>query len=475
VTLSRDILATPRDCCSIRFYSNLSFGARLDCRESQDRIEKGAKQMRNSFSVAVIAATTFAGLAIAQPAKHYDVKDLGTLPGGTFSQATSVNDYGFVAGVSTINSSATSPQHAVVWYPPGLVIDIGKPGLKGPNSVAYGINDFGLVVGQAETPTKDPNNENFCGYGDGLECLPFRWQYGVMTALPLLGGNNGQMGFTANNHGQVPGAAENSVRDPKCVAPQVLDFEPVIWGPEPIWGSGPGPIQKLALLHGDTVGMATWINDHGEAVGTSGTCANSVILPEIAGPHAVLWEVNGSVTDLGNLGGAGANIALSINNAGQVVGLSSIVSTAAPPACCFDAFLWTRETGKMRDLGRLPGDAASGAGGINESGVVIGTSFALDGSPRAFVWYNGVMTDLNTLVPADSPLYLLFANSINASGEIAGWGATSGGEIHAFLLTPSHGDDDDRSSRAEASSAAQIPLPENIRKQLAGRLGFGRR
>ena len=430
--------------------------------------------MRNSFSVAVIAGTMFAGLAIAQPAKHYDVKDLGTLPGGTFSQAVEVNDYGFTAGVST--TSPTSPQHAVVWYSPGLVIDIGKPGLRGPNSIAFGINDFGLVVGQAETPTNDPNNENFCGYGDGLQCLPFRWQYGVMTALPLLGGNNGQMGFTANNRGQAPGAAENSYKDPACAKPQVLDFEPVIWGPEPIWGPGPGPIQKLALLHGDTVGYADWINDHGEAVGTSGTCANTVTLPMIVGPHAVLWEVNGSVTDLGNLGGAaGPNIALAINNAGQVVGLSSFVANANfDTNYGWDAFLWTRETGKMRDLGRLPGDAASGAGGINESGVVIGTSFGADGSLRAFVWYNGVMTDLNALVPADSPLYLLFANSINARGEIAGWGATSTGEVHAFLLTPSNGaDDDDRSSHAEASSAKRILLPENIRKQLAGRVGMG--
>ncbi len=32
------------------------------------------------------------------------------------------------------------------------------------------------------------------------------------------------------------------------------------------------------------------------------------------------------------------------------------------------------------------------------------------------------MTDLNTLVPADSPLYLLFADSVNSSGEIAGFG-----------------------------------------------------
>ena len=464
MTLSRDIFSTPRDCCSIAFCSNLSSGARTDCRESQDRTEQGGQQYaRQFFGGAAIVATTFTGLVIAQPAKHYDVEDLGTLPGGMFSQGVEVNDYGFVAGVSTI--SATSPQHAAVWYGPGLIVDIGKPGLGGPNSIAYGINDAGLVIGQAETPAKDPNNENFCGYGDGFDCVPFKWQYGVMTALPLLGGNNGQMGFTVNNHGQVPGAAENAHMDAACVAPQVLDFEPVIWGPGPVWGAS--PIQKLGLLDGDTVGMATWINDRGEAVGTSGTCANTAILSEIAGPHAVLWEANGSPTDLGNLGGPGANIALAVNNSGQVVGLSSYVGELPG---VFDAFLWTRETGKMRDLGRLPGDVASGAGGINERAVVIGTSFGADGSLRAFVWYNGVMTDLNTLVPADSPLYLLFANSVNERGEIAGWGATSSGEVHAFLLTPNNSIHDDRSSAVEQGSIKRISLPENIRKRLAWRL-----
>jgi probable HAF family extracellular repeat protein len=424
----------------------------------------------------IVASTMFSALAIAQPAPHYPtphyiVTDLGTLPGGTFSQANSVNDNGFVAGVSAINSSATSPQHAVVWYNPGLITDIGQPGLRGPNSEAWGINNSGLVTGQAETPTKDPNDENFCGYGDGLECVPFLWQYGVMTALPLLGGNNGFTIASANNHGQVPGVAENSHRDPECVAPQVLDFEPVIWGREP------GQIQKLALLHGDTVGIADWINDNGEAVGTSGTCANTGAFPLTHGPHAVLWEVNGSVTDLGNLGGAGINVALGINNRGQVLGASSLVadSTLTPPYG-FDAFLWTRETGKMLNLGTLPGDVASGAVSINESGVVVGSSFDAEGNPRAFVWYNGVMTDLNTLVSADSPLYLLFAESINASGEIAGFGVvTTGanaGDVHAFRLTPSSGARDDSSSPPEQGALKPIALPENVHRQFLGWRGF---
>jgi probable HAF family extracellular repeat protein len=49
------------------------------------------------------------------------------------------------------------------------------------------------------------------------------------------------------------------------------------------------------------------------------------------------------------------------------------------------------------------------------------------------------MTDLNTLIPADSPLYLVFAFQINDVGEIVGLGVTSTSEPHAFLATPQRG------------------------------------
>jgi probable HAF family extracellular repeat protein len=412
-----------------------------------------------SIVTSMAVNSLFAALAIAQ---HYDVKDLGTLPGATFSQANAVNDIGFVAGVSTVNASSTSPQHAVVWYPFGLITDIGKPGLGGPNSEAFNINNLGQVVGQAETSTPDPNKENFCGFGTGLECVAFRWQGGVMIPLPLLGGNNGLTTGDINNVGQVPGTAENSTRDAACPAPQVLDFKPVIWGPQR------GEIHTPSLLHGDSVGVAMWINDNGEAVGTTGSCANSVVFPLVSGPHGLLWEPDGSVIDLGNLGAPVISVPLSINNNGQVVGASSLTDDATP-SYSTDAFLWTRETGKMRDLGTLPSlsgvgrDVASGGISINDSGVVVGVSFDAMGNPRAFIWQDGVMTDLNTLVPADSPLYLLFAESINSSGEIAGFGVNSSGDVHGFLLTPTSR----FFSPAELGAQEPVALGENVRQQLA--------
>src|SRR6266481_6020551 len=107
--------------------------------------------------------------------------------------------------------------------------------------------------------------------------------------------------------------------------------------------------------------LALAINDHGQAVGASGRCENTALPPLAFGPHAVLWENDGSVHDLGNLGAAAGNIGLFINNQGHVVGASSLTADSTP-SDGIHAFLWTKGTG-MRDLGTLPGDLASGGVG----------------------------------------------------------------------------------------------------------------
>jgi probable HAF family extracellular repeat protein len=416
----------------------------------------------------IAAGSLLAALALAQPPR-YTVTDLGTLPGGNFSQASFVSDNGFISGLATV---ADGSQHAVLWYQ-GRIIDISKPGLLGPNSGAFGINVRGQASFEGEG-SKDPNNENFGAYGTGLKTLPFFWQGGVLTPLPLLGGNNGSVG-QINNQGQIPGIAENSTRDPECprevsvsgTGPQVLDFVGVIWGPRQ------GEIRVLRPLPGDTVGMSLWINDLGQAVGASGRCGNTVLPPLAFGPHAVLWERDGSVTDLGNLGGTSLNIGLSINNLGQVVGFSSLTDQGSP----FNgthAFLWTRESGKMRDLGTLPGDVVAGGQGINDRGQVVGPSFDADGNPRGFLWQNGVMSDLNTLISGGSPLFLLDAGAINNRGEIVGFGATEAGDVHAFLATPSNAFVSESVSRDVQAVIRPMILSEDARTQIRQRLPFGR-
>lgn len=66
-----------------------------------------------------------------------------------------------------------------------------------------------------------------------------------------------------------------------------------------------------------------------QTIGTSGSCANTLLLPLIVGPHAVLWEADGSAKDLGSLGGT-TNVALNMNNQGRVVGASFLGANSTP-------------------------------------------------------------------------------------------------------------------------------------------------
>src|SRR2546421_1981763 len=63
------------------------------------------------------------------------------------------------------------------------------------------------------------------------------------------------------------------------------------------------------------------INDAGQVAGATG-----VLLPNgTAANHAVLWQ-NGAIIDLGTLPGGNGSYANGINNAGQVVGMSTRLS-----------------------------------------------------------------------------------------------------------------------------------------------------
>ena len=94
----------------------------------------------------------------------------------------------------------------------------------------------------------------------------------------------------------------------------------------------------------------------------------------------------------------------------------------------------------MRDLGTLPGAFATIAGccdTVNNQDDVVGFSVDEFGI-TPFLWHDGTMVDLNSLMPANSPLYLLSASSINEAGEITGQACVlpACSELHAFRATP---------------------------------------
>jgi probable HAF family extracellular repeat protein len=352
---------------------------------------------------------------------RYVVTDLGTL-GGTSSIAFGVNYAGGVAGSSNLTTGG--PQHAFLGHG-GNLKDLGT--LGGLNSIGDGPNARDEVAIYSETADSAYMGEDFCGFGNHHQCLAAIWREGKLTALPTLPGGNNAQALALNNRGQVIGFAETGkLEEPGyCATPnQILDFEAVIWGPKP------GEIQELPPLPGDTVGFAGATNDRGQVVGTSGLCSNTTTNGLVVGPHAVLWDSDGSVTDLGNLGGTMINLAASINIRGEVVGGSQSKDGN------IHAFLWTKDTG-MQDLGLLGKDTLTAPTWINNHGQVVGGSCpGPTGNCRAFLWQDKTLLDLNTLIPADGPLYLLFAWGINESGEIVGQAMTKSGEFHAFKAIP---------------------------------------
>jgi probable HAF family extracellular repeat protein len=90
----------------------------------------------------------------------------------------------------------------------------------------------------------------------------------------------------------------------------------------------------------------------------------------------------------------------------------------------------------MHDLGTL-GEFSSVAQGINNSDEVVGYSIMSEtDEEHAFLYSDGVMRDLNSLIPKKSAWVLSRAYAINDNGHIVGVGI-KGGHERAFLMVPS--------------------------------------
>jgi len=365
------------------------------------------------------------------------------------------------------------------------ITDLGT--LGGTFGTALGVNNSGSVVGFANLP------------GD-TESHAFLWRKGIKSDLGTFGGPNSQANFI-NERGEVVGWAETS-----SPGPFGEEFFPFLWQdglmiPLPTLGGNngfanginsrgqvgggaenttpdstcptpPAPLelrpviwekgeiqQELPTIGDDPDGFVQAINDNGQAIGQTFDCTSAY--------HAVLWN-KGTPTDLGTPGGL-LLIPLGINNRGQIVGFE-----LSSDGTVLLAFLW--QNGVATELGTLPPDVFSLAIGINDKGQIVGDSCDMDFSCRAFLWEDGTMTDLNGLVHDPNAPFLENGNSINSRGQIAGKTTVQGTPLaDAYLATPSPGEAMSENAApavaTKTSPRSMAVSPENVRRALRQRLG----
>lgn len=420
--------------------------------------------------MALLAAFAIAPVRLPSqtPQTRYKIVPLDTL-GGLNGGGSGINDRGWVSG--SANQPGDNVSHAALWLAGPQVVDLGALGGPGINSaVAWPVkSNNGMIVGISDTNDDNPIGGAFHDYFScwpffapatptGKICKGFRWVNGRMTPLPPFPGGFSSYATAVNNRGEIVGWAENGVQDPTCQTVfQTLEFRAVVWEPD-------GTMQELPPLPGDSTSAATAINDLGQVVGISGACG--VAVGDTSAAHSVLWQ-SGVPINIGDLGGHTWNTPTAINNHGTVVGFS--LPAGQDGTRNFEAFLWT-EAGGIKRLGKLPGDIRAEALGVNEKNQVVGLS---RGGPflfRAFLWQNGVMSDLNSMTVAGSQ-FLLYANDINDRGEITGESFDPNTlAAPAFLGIPVLGGTE-AASEAAAKRSPTAALPDKVRKHLQQRLG----
>jgi probable HAF family extracellular repeat protein len=313
------------------------------------------------------------------------------------------------------------------------LIDLGT--LGGPHS--YGsvngdgfslLNNSRIVASFADLSTPDPNQRYFCYDPDCYQAHAFQWKEGVTTDLGALRGNNNSAAGSINAHGWITGQSETSTIDPALGIPE---FRAVLWKH--------GQIINLGTLADGTQSLGIYVNDAGQVIGFSTINTNPDPFGFLGFPtHTFIWE-NGNKTDIGTLGGADTVPGASCTNQpeGIVVGGSTTTTTVNPDTGLPTAepFLW--DHGKMTGLGTLGGTNGFAQCANHRGQIIGGSSLASNpsacntGSPgcHAFLWERSVMTDLGTLGGDVSEAIWL-----NEAGEIVGSADLSGGHLHHAVL-----------------------------------------
>jgi probable HAF family extracellular repeat protein len=308
------------------------------------------------------------------------IVDIGSLPGYDLeSDAFGANNNGVVVG----RVCCSSPHETAVIYREGQLKSLcGLPGYSG--SAANAVNDYGIAVGVSCFPGKNVIMTN---------CRATEFDSSGAHDLGLLQGTGSAVANAINSKGEVVGWA--SVSEGKA--------EAVVF--------------RSGTARGLGGGVATAINDSGTIVGY--TESNTT---------AVFYTHTGTIS-MGTLGGPYSQ-ASAINDNGAVVGLSAL-NELHNGSYVEHPFLYDHN--RMVDLGLPKGGFFGGAASINRWGDVVGQYSSSGTDDHAFLYTNGVMRDLNSLLPINSGWVLSRADHISDNGVIVGTGIHNG-QTRGFIL-----------------------------------------
>ncbi|HZK80771.1 MAG TPA: hypothetical protein VFC46_06875 [Humisphaera sp.] len=308
----------------------------------------------------------------------FKVVDVSLLSGGIASAAYGLNQAGVVVG----NADAAK----------GIM-----PGFKFANAVISALGTLpGATTAHAYSVNSqvDVTGEILVGKSDHA----YLFSKGVMHDLGTLGGSS-SFAYSINDSDTIVGGS--FIRGDKLV--HAFEWTPIS-GMKDIGTLGGGFSLAYAITAaGKVAGYST--NSHGQN-------------------HAFLYD--GKIHDLGTLSGATRSVAYAINATGQIAGSATVKNNE-------HAVLYSG--GKFSDLGTL-GGISSWAYGINRSATIVGVSTIKGSSTtHAFEYRAGKMYDLNSLIDPASGWTLLAASAVNDAGQIVGVGMIRG-HVHGFLLNP---------------------------------------
>jgi probable HAF family extracellular repeat protein len=360
------------------------------------------------------------------PLYRYQATDLGSLstnPNGAVN-AASINDFGQIAGrfdtgATFTNTNATTgvvqPNNLVRQ---GFIWENGTLTALTSTGVKNGESDFGAADGTTLTlltPNVNTISDRGIILGTGDEV---RQPIPKATDRALLWekDNNGTYSLTINDFGKVESYFLDT-NESNLIVGRNIDAEEF---EKPLYWEN-GMVTGLAELGGDG-GTARGVNENGQIVGY---VDSDGILDGTANNTAILWEKDANgVYQLTNLGTFGAEQATlrDINNGGQIIGSTSNGTGATATSTPF----LLQADGTFTAIGSLGGNTGS-VNGINEFGQVVGASQIAAGTNHAYVWSNGVLTDLNNLLTTPltyngSVVTLTSATSINEFGQIVATG-----------------------------------------------------